>query len=73
MQAKRSVHSRPILHLLVEHFRLCLSGFWDEALIQQLEDGVANLLQLVLNLDPVVLSLACLGLIALGLLLLLHA
>eukprot|EP00438_Fugacium_kawagutii_P008815 Skav212808 [mRNA] locus=scaffold1633:257078:257578:+ [translate_table: standard] len=61
------------LHLLIEHFGFRLSGLWNEALIQELEDGVTNLLQLILNLDSVVLGIASLSLVAFGLLLLLHA
>eukprot|EP00438_Fugacium_kawagutii_P029335 Skav210184 [mRNA] locus=scaffold2101:246356:246667:+ [translate_table: standard] len=60
------------LHLLVKHFGFGLSGFWNEARIQELQDGVTNLLQLILNLDSVVLGIAGLSLIALGFLLLLH-
>ena len=57
------------MHFLVEDLGFCLRGLWDESLVQKLQDGVANLLQLILHLDTVVLCIASLCLIALGFLL----
>ena len=61
------------LHLLVEDLGLAAGGLADEALVQQGQDGVANLLELGLHLGAVLPGELGLRLVALGLLLLLHA
>ena len=60
------------LHLVVEDLGLAALGGLDEVLIQNLEDIVADLGKLSLDLLTVLLDESDLGLIALGLLLLLN-
>lgn len=59
------------LHLVVEDLRLTALGGLDEVLVQNLEDIVADLGKLGLDLLAVLLDQSDLGLVALGLLLLL--
>jgi hypothetical protein len=66
---KTTIISPSIFHLLIEDFGLRLCRLRDETLIQQLQDGVADLLQFILYLDAVILGIARLCLVALGLLL----
>mmetsp|Transcript_4000 Transcript_4000/g.9079 ORF Transcript_4000/g.9079 Transcript_4000/m.9079 type:complete len:292 (-) Transcript_4000:14-889(-) len=61
------------LHLQVEDLRLVIGRFRDQATVKQAEDRVANLLQLRLHLPAVLLREARLLLVALALLLVLHA
>ena len=59
------------LHLVVEDLRLAALGGLDEVLIENLEDVIADLGKLGLDLLAVLLNQSDLGLVALGLLLLL--
>merc|ERR1719267_213965 len=61
------------LHLLVEDLRLAAACLGDELVIQKLQDGVANLVEFTLNFGAVLLCKLGVVLVALGLLLLLHA
>merc|ERR1719217_1589380 len=61
------------LHLLVEDLRLTAACLGNELVIQKLQDGVANLVEFTLNFGAVLLCKLGVLLVALGLLLLLHA
>mmetsp|Transcript_84216 Transcript_84216/g.188030 ORF Transcript_84216/g.188030 Transcript_84216/m.188030 type:complete len:276 (-) Transcript_84216:81-908(-) len=61
------------LHLVVEDLRLAARRLGDEIVVQNAQDGVADLLELGLDLGAVLLGVLGLLLVALGLLLLLHA
>lgn len=60
------------LHLVVEHLGLAALGRRDQVLVQALQDILADLGKLVLDLLAVLLDKGDLGLVALGLLLLLN-
>merc|ERR1712054_601441 len=61
------------LHLLVEDLRLATTCLGNELGIQEVQDGVADLVKLSFHLAAVLLGILGVVLVALGLLLLLHA